>query len=314
MEECQRKIETGLELLGATAVEDALQDDIRDTLESLRKAGIKVWVLTGDKVETALNIALSCGHIPEDAFRYFITDCTTVDQVQQHFDVFAFEMFRAPEREYTLLIDGASLAIALKDLREVFRDLSIKCRAVLCCRLSPLQKCEVVQLMKTVESNPVTAAIGDGANDVSMIQEAHVGLGIVGKEGRQAARCADYAFAKFCMVKKLLLVHGHYFSTRLAILVLYFFYKNLIFMGIQVVLKYDNESAGDTIQAFSFPVLLPGRQYVLFTIGVRFDFPDAVQRALHVASYIRPIADREALPGADLDEVSLQTADQFELY
>ncbi|KXJ73282.1 hypothetical protein RP20_CCG016146 [Aedes albopictus] len=240
VEECQRKIETGLELLGATAVEDALQDDIRDTLESLRKAGIKVWVLTGDKVETALNIALSCGHIPEDAYRYFITDCTTVDEVQQHFDVFAFEMFRAPEREYTLLIDGASLAIALKDLREVFRDVSIKCRAVLCCRLSPLQKCEVVQLMKTVASNPVTAAIGDGANDVSMIQEAHVGLGIVGKEGRQAARCADYAFAKFCMVKKLLLVHGHYFSTRLAILVLYFFYKNLIFMGIQFFFQVDS--------------------------------------------------------------------------
>ncbi|XP_065084623.1 phospholipid-transporting ATPase IF isoform X2 [Ochlerotatus camptorhynchus] len=240
VEECQRKIETGLELLGATAVEDALQDNVRDTLESLRMAGIKVWVLTGDKIETALNIALSCGHIPEDAYRYFITECTTVEQLQQHFDVFSFEMFRAPDREYALLIDGASLAIALKDLREVFRDLSIKCRAVLCCRLSPLQKCEVVQLMKTVESNPVTAAIGDGANDVSMIQEAHVGLGIVGKEGRQAARCADYAFANFCMVKKMLLVHGHYFSTRLAILVLYFFYKNLIFMGIQFFFQIDS--------------------------------------------------------------------------
>ncbi|XP_055585323.1 phospholipid-transporting ATPase IF isoform X2 [Uranotaenia lowii] len=251
VEECQRKIETGLELLGATAVEDALQDDVRDTLESLRKAGIKVWVLTGDKVETALNIALSCGHIPDNAYRYFVTDCTTMDQVQRHFDVFSFEMFRAPEREYALLIDGASLAIALKDLKEVFRDVSIKCRAVLCCRLSPLQKCEVVQLMKTVDSSPVTAAIGDGANDVSMIQEAHVGLGIVGKEGRQAARCADYAFAKFCMVKKLLLVHGHYFSTRLAILVLYFFYKNLIFMGIQFFFQihsmFSSQSVYDSV-------------------------------------------------------------------
>lgn len=256
VEECQRKIETGLELLGATAVEDALQDDVRDTLESLRKAGIKVWVLTGDKVETALNIAHSCGHIPEDAFRYFITECTTVDQVQQHFDVFSFEMYRNPTREFALLIDGASLAIALQHLKEVFRDVSIKCRAVLCCRLSPLQKCEVVQLMKTVESNPVTAAIGDGANDVSMIQEAHVGLGIVGKEGRQAARCADYAFAKFCMVKKLLLVHGHYFSTRLAILVLYFFYKNLIFMGIQVgiVLSFAVMSITIVLLQFFFQI------------------------------------------------------------
>ncbi|XP_058444324.1 phospholipid-transporting ATPase IF isoform X2 [Malaya genurostris] len=259
VEECQRKIETGLELLGATAVEDALQDDIRDTLESLRNAGIKVWVLTGDKVETALNIALSCGHIPVDAFRYFVTECTTVEQVQQHFDVFSFEMFRAPEREYALLIDGASLTIALTHLKEVFRDVSIKCRAVLCCRLSPLQKCEVVQLMKTVESNPVTAAIGDGANDVSMIQEAHVGIGIVGKEGRQAARCADYALAKFCMIKKLLLVHGHFFSTRLSILVLYFFYKNLIFMGIQFFFQihslFSSQSVYDSVFLTLYNVL-----------------------------------------------------------
>lgn len=91
-----------------------------------------------------------------------------------------------------------------------------------------------MHLIKTSPGKPITAAIGDGANDVSMIQEAHVGLGIVGKEGRQAARCADYAFANFSMLKKLLLVHGYYYSQRLALLVLYFFYKNLVFMLIQV--------------------------------------------------------------------------------
>lgn len=126
------------------------------------------------------------------------------------------------------------MAIALRVLANRFRDLAVKCHAVLCCRLSPLQKCEVVKLMKTLPANPTTAAIGDGANDVSMIQEAHVGLGIVGKEGRQAARCADYAFANFEMLKKILLVHGHYYSHRLSLLVLYFFYKNIIFMLIQV--------------------------------------------------------------------------------
>ena len=90
--------------------------------------------------------------------------------------------------------------------------------------------------MKSMSTRPITAAIGDGANDVSMIQEAHVGLGIVGKEGRQAARCADYSFANFAMLKKILLVHGHYYSQRLSLLVLYFFYKNLVFMLIQVSL------------------------------------------------------------------------------
>ncbi|XP_053678428.1 phospholipid-transporting ATPase IF [Anopheles nili] len=251
VEECQRRIETELELLGATAVEDALQDDVRGTLQALGQAGIRVWVLTGDKVETALNIALSCGHIPDGSARYFITDCQTPEQVQQHLDTLALEMFQRRDLPFSLLIDGGSLALALKEIPEQFRDLSGRCQAVLCCRLSPLQKSKVVELMKTSEGSPVTAAIGDGANDVSMIQEAHVGLGIVGREGRQAARCADYAFAKFCMLRKLLLVHGHYFSTRLAVLVLYFFYKNLVFMGVQLYFQihslFSNQSVYDSL-------------------------------------------------------------------
>lgn len=140
-------------------------------------------------------------------------------------------------RPYTLVIDGMSLSLVMKHCAERFRDLAMKCQAVLCCRLSPLQKCEVVKLMKTLPNNPVTAAIGDGANDVSMIREAHVGLGILGKEGRQAALCSDYSFTNFFMLKKMLLVHGHFFSYRFSILVLYFFYKNLVFMLIQVGVK-----------------------------------------------------------------------------
>lgn len=137
-------------------------------------------------------------------------------------------------QQVALLIDGTSLSLIMKHSPQRFRDLAIKCQSVLCCRLSPLQKCEVVKLMKTLPDVPITAAIGDGANDVSMIREAHVGLGIVGKEGRQAALCADYSFTNFCMLKKLLLVHGHFFSYRFSLLVLYFFYKNLVFMLIQV--------------------------------------------------------------------------------
>lgn len=234
VELCQRKVETGLDLLGATAVEDALQDDVRDTLVSIRAAGIKVWVLTGDKVETALNIALSCGHIPEDAGKYFIVECANEAQLNGHLEALERELQRNSGKEYALLIDGGSLTIALNISPERFRDLALKCHAVLCCRLSPLQKSKVVHLVKTSPSQPITAAIGDGANDVSMIQEAHVGLGIVGKEGRQAARCADYAFANFCMLKRIVLLHGHYFSQRLALLVLYFFYKNVVFMGCQL--------------------------------------------------------------------------------
>ncbi|KAH8272326.1 hypothetical protein KR026_005595 [Drosophila bipectinata] len=237
-EECYAKIECNLDLLGATAVEDALQDDVADTLVSLQAAGIKIWVLTGDKVETALNIALSCGHIPPDAKKYFIIDCKSREEMLLHLNALDREVIFGIGQDCALLIDGKSLSVALSEASSEFRDVAVKCTAVLCCRLSPLQKSEVVSLIKSSNENYNTASIGDGANDVSMIQEAHVGIGIMGREGRQAARCADFAFAKFCMLKRLLLVHGHYHSVRLSLLVLYFFYKNIVFMGIMFLFQF----------------------------------------------------------------------------
>ncbi|XP_055841130.1 phospholipid-transporting ATPase IF [Episyrphus balteatus] len=239
-EECYAKIERNLDLLGATAVEDALQDDVADTLVSLQKAGIKIWVLTGDKIETALNIALSCGHIPAGAMKYFIVECGRKEDLEVHLQTLEREIIFGLGRPCALLIDGKSLTVALKELPEKFRDVTIRCQAVLCCRLSPLQKSEVVSLIKTSSQNYNTAAIGDGANDVSMIQEAHIGIGIIGKEGRQAARCADFALARFNMIKRLFLMHGHYHTTRLSHLVLYFFYKNILFMGSMFFFQFHN--------------------------------------------------------------------------
>ena len=106
-----------------------------------------------------------------------------------------------------------------------------RCQAVVCCRMSPLQKAEIVKMMKNSPLKPITAAVGDGGNDVSMIQEAHVGLGIMGREGRAAVRAADFAFAKFCFLQKILLVHGHWFYNRMATLVHFFFYKNIACFG-----------------------------------------------------------------------------------
>lgn len=90
-------------------------------------------------------------------------------------------------------------------------------------------KSKVVRLVKKSSKKPMTCAIGDGANDVSMIQEAHVGLGLFGKEGRNAARSADFALAKFKFAKRILLVQGYLFYTRAGNLVQYFFYKNFAF-------------------------------------------------------------------------------------
>ena len=108
--------------------------------------------------------------------------------------------------------------------------------SVLCCRLTPIQKAEIVRLMKTSRKpNPVCCAVGDGANDVSMILEAHVGIGLFGKEGRQAVRASDYALGKFRFLKRALLFHGFHYYVRTANLVQYFFYKNLVFTLTQIL-------------------------------------------------------------------------------
>jgi P-type E1-E2 ATPase len=129
--------------------------------------------------------------------------------------------------QFALIVDGGTLLHVFNDLliRENFLKVCLRCEAVLCCRMSPKQKADVVKLVKHSKGSPITCAIGDGANDVSMIQEAHVGLGIFGKEGRNAAISADFAFAKFKFLKRILFVHGYLYYTRLAIMVQYFLYK-----------------------------------------------------------------------------------------
>uniref|UniRef100_A0A8B9KMW0 Phospholipid-transporting ATPase n=1 Tax=Astyanax mexicanus TaxID=7994 RepID=A0A8B9KMW0_ASTMX len=220
-------IEKDLELLGATGVEDKLQDKVQETIEALRLAGIKVWVLTGDKHETAVSVSLSCGH--------FHRTMNILELVQQKSDHECAEQLRRLSRrikedhviQHGLVVDGASLSLALREHEKLFMEVCKNCSAVLCCRMAPLQKAKVVRLLKTSPEKPITLAIGDGANDVSMIQEAHVGIGIMGKEGRQAVRNSDYAIARFKFLAKLLLVHGHFYYIRIATLVQYFFYKTL---------------------------------------------------------------------------------------
>jgi phospholipid-transporting ATPase len=127
-----------------------------------------------------------------------------------------------------LVIDGKSLTYALeKDLEKLFLDLAVKCKAVICCRVSPLQKAMVVKLVKKYQKESILLAIGDGANDVSMIQAAHIGIGISGMEGLQAARSADVSIAQFRFLRKLLLVHGAWSYHRVAKAILFSFYKNI---------------------------------------------------------------------------------------
>ncbi|XP_054838538.1 phospholipid-transporting ATPase IF isoform X4 [Eublepharis macularius] len=231
-------IEKDLELLGATGVEDKLQDKVQETIEALRLAGIKVWVLTGDKHETAVSVSLSCGH--------FHRTMNIMELVQHKSDSSCAEQLTQLARrikddhviQHGLVVDGTSLSLALRQHEKLFMEVCRKCSAVLCCRMAPLQKAKVVRLLKTSPEKPITLAVGDGANDVSMIQEAHVGIGIMGKEGRQAVRNSDYAIARFKFLSKLLFAHGHLYYIRIATLVQYFFYKNVCFITPQFLYQF----------------------------------------------------------------------------
>jgi phospholipid-transporting ATPase len=218
-------------LLGATAIEDRLQDGVPETIHTLQEAGIKVWVLTGDRQETAINIGMSCKLISEDMTLLIVNEETagaTRDNIQKKLDAIRTQGDGTIAMDtLALVIDGKSLTYALeKDLERNFLDLAVMCKAVICCRVSPLQKALVVKLVKR-HLKAILLAIGDGANDVSMIQAAHIGVGISGMEGLQAARSADVAIGQFRYLRKLLLVHGAWSYQRISKVILYSFYKNI---------------------------------------------------------------------------------------
>ncbi|XP_055677625.1 probable phospholipid-transporting ATPase IA [Lutzomyia longipalpis] len=228
-------IEINLKLIGATAIEDKLQDGVPETISSLLKAEINIWVLTGDKQETAINIGYSC-KLLSHAMDLIILNEDSLDNTREcigrHSADFGEQLRK--ENNVALIIDGQTLKYAIScDLRRDFLDLCISCRVVICCRVSPMQKAEVVDLVAS-NTNNVTLAIGDGANDVAMIQKAHVGVGISGVEGLQAACASDYSIAQFRYLVRLLLVHGAWNYSRMCKLILYSFYKNVCLYVIEL--------------------------------------------------------------------------------
>ena len=246
-------IERDFQLLGATAIEDKLQEGVPETIHTLQTAGIKVWVLTGDRQETAINIGMSCKLISEDMTLLMVNEENAeatrgnlrkkLDAINsQHAVPGGVEM-----ETLALVIDGKSLTFALeKEMEKLFLDLAVMCKAVICCRVSPLQKALVVKLVKR-HLKSILLAIGDGANDVSMIQAAHIGIGISGVEGLQAARSADVSIAQFRFLRKLLLVHGSWSYQRVSKVILYFYYKNTALFITQFWYSFQNAFSGEVI-------------------------------------------------------------------
>ncbi|XP_028401460.1 phospholipid-transporting ATPase IA-like isoform X1 [Dendronephthya gigantea] len=257
VDEAAELIEKNLFLLGATAIEDKLQEGVPDSIADLAAANIKIWVLTGDKQETAINIGYSCKLLTEDMSLLICNECDLggtkrwLDEIIKKYGIKnkrKKEPKRGEEERLALIVTGQTLNYALEeDLKYNFLDLALCCKAVVCCRVSPLQKAQVVRLVKSQVKNSVTLAIGDGANDVGMIQAAHVGVGISGQEGLQAASASDYAIAQFRFLNKLLLVHGSWSYQRLSKLILYSFYKNVCLYVIELWFALDNGFSGQIL-------------------------------------------------------------------
>ncbi|KJE94424.1 P-type ATPase [Capsaspora owczarzaki ATCC 30864] len=359
---CYAQIEQGLALLGASAIEDKLQDQVPQTISMLRQAGIRFWMLTGDKYATAVQIATSCNLMtPAPHGELLPVRGTTAEQVrasvQEH--LLHVQRMLSPENrhsaalyanseeethrrsasdagreshsrsqplpiQFSVIIEGSTLRVALEALPELFLQLSLQAHTVICCRVTPQQKAQVVALVKydgfvpaspgdtppplswserisegisegwqtlrsccsstgasdtpfgagsgfsrlreeesdssdldarfanhqravsrgTRRTTRVTLAIGDGGNDVSMIQEAHIGIGINGKEGLQAARAADYSVPFFKALRRLVLIHGRYSYNRTSFVALYSFHKSIYIALIQLMFAFLSGFSG----------------------------------------------------------------------
>ena len=294
------KVENNLYIIGATIVEDKLQENVPETIRDLRLANIKIWMLTGDKMDTAENIAKSCNLINEEMkiFRLcgdkhsgYENAITSITEFQLQFREYKGRYNSMSEPgQFGILIDEKMLAkilpqdkntsnqpktfgnkvsnvfkktvdvmrdkhesnhsnmeISSDDDEKLFMNIAKNAASVVCCRVSPSQKSKVVLMMKRFYPSAVTLAIGDGGNDVPMIMEAHIGVGIYGEEGMRAVQSSDYAIGEFQFLRSLLLFHGRTNYIRNSECVKYFFYKNFCFTLMQFIFGFYCNFTGQTI-------------------------------------------------------------------
>ncbi|PAV78498.1 hypothetical protein WR25_09553 [Diploscapter pachys] len=251
LNDCAEQIEKNFELIGISAIEDRLQDGVIETIEKIQMAGIRVWVLTGDKLETAMNIGSSCKLLSPKVPTLLLEtqDAVSTTQKINGFVSTLGDNLSSKNLRLALIVDATSLSFVLnnEDLRFQFMRVALCCSSVICCRCTPMQKADVTDMVKQNVSGSVLA-IGDGGND-----RASVGVGIAGKEGMQAATSADYAVTKFKHLERLLFVHGTLSLFRTTKVVLFVLYKGLLESILHIYFIFFNghtaQLAVDTIDS-----------------------------------------------------------------
>lgn len=221
-------IEKDMSVLGLTGVEDKLQDNVKVTLENLRNAGMRIWMLTGDKIETAISIARSSRIFHRGTTYLVISDASSVGDVKAKLDLLRGSDYNS------LVIDGQSLSFVIESCMGEFIEVTSELEAVVGCRYTPTQKAAVARELKN-KTGKCVCCIGDGGNDVSMITEANIGIGIVGKEGNQASLAGDFSINKFGHVSDLLFWHGRNSYQRTAKIAHLIVHRGLTLTVIQAI-------------------------------------------------------------------------------
>lgn len=215
-------LEHDLSLVGAIGIEDKLQEGVPETIDFLLQCGIRIWLLTGDKMETAIMAGRKSHLIHPDTKLEIISKCKNLIEFEEFMKKLEDNMTNLT----VLVIDGTTLENSLRYHPGLLLSVALKCQTVICCRVSPIQKTILVRLVKKHYGRDITIAIGDGANDVGMIEVAHVGIGIYGREGGQASRASDYSITAFRFLKRLLVIHGRYSYLRIGKIIRVSIYKN----------------------------------------------------------------------------------------
>uniref|UniRef100_A0A3Q1JPH0 Phospholipid-transporting ATPase n=1 Tax=Anabas testudineus TaxID=64144 RepID=A0A3Q1JPH0_ANATE len=254
LEKLYDEMETELQLVGVTAIEDRLQEGVPETISLLQQAEIKVWVLTGDKKETAVNVGYSC--------KLLDTDTRLLEWQELRLALITIHKHTHARTHQHHLIDLCCFSLRVRENNAnkmpafndfvpqaefnqrpewgaTFMSVAEQCQSVLCCRVTPGQKADIVTLVKKHTSS-ITMSIGDGANDVNMIKTAHVGVGIAGIEGGQSVQNADFALSQFRFLQRLLLVHGRWSYLRISIFLRYFLFKTCGFALVHIWFGFFN--------------------------------------------------------------------------
>jgi len=249
---CAAELEHSLKFCGISAIEDRLQDGVPQAIAMLKAMGIRMWVLTGDKTETAVEIARSCSLISPDMEIVYLVGCTSTEEavrcLQQNLDNLRKS---TPAGGTALVLDGSLVqsVLASEDAKALLHKLALISLSCVCCRLAPQQKRALVQIIKDRDSSVITLAVGDGANDVPMIQGAHVGVAVRGKEGCQAVQASDITISQFRFLVPLLHCHGRRAYRRVATFLCYYVYKHIVLAFGDILWAHQRAFAGEIAYA-----------------------------------------------------------------